>query len=135
MMSGFQSPPDSIQTSVYWYWISGNISKEGVIKDLQAMKKAGINRAFIGNVGMDETPSGKVRLLTPEWWDILHTALRTASQLHIDIGMFNSPGWSGAGGPWVKPGQAMRYLTSSETTVSGPAVFNAALSLPADSFQ
>jgi len=43
--AGFVHPPDSIQTSVYWYWISDNISKEGVINDLQAMKKAGINRA------------------------------------------------------------------------------------------
>jgi hypothetical protein len=45
---GFVTLPDSIQTSVYWYWFSDNISKEGVINDLIAMKKAGINRAFIG---------------------------------------------------------------------------------------
>ena len=48
--AGFVTPPDSIQTSVYWYWMSNNLSKEGVVKDLQAMKKAGINRAFIGNI-------------------------------------------------------------------------------------
>ena len=48
--SGFITPPDSILTSVYWYWISNNISEEGVIKDLESMKKAGINRAFIGNI-------------------------------------------------------------------------------------
>ena len=51
LASGFVTPPDSIQTSVYWYWISNNISKEGVVKDLESMKKAGINRAFIGNIG------------------------------------------------------------------------------------
>ena len=113
MTAGFQSPPDSIQTSVYWYWISGNISKEGVVKDLEAMKKAGIGRAFIGNVGLDEMPAGKVRLLSPEWWEILHTALKTASQLHIDIGMFDSPGWSGMGGPWVSARQSMRRLITS----------------------
>ena len=45
LASGFVTPPDSIQTSVYWYWISNNISKEGVVKDLESMKKAGINRA------------------------------------------------------------------------------------------
>ena len=51
--AGFVTPPDSIQTSVYWYWMSNNLSKEGVVKDLQAMKKAGINRAFIGNIKDD----------------------------------------------------------------------------------
>ena len=49
--NAFMSPPESVQTGVYWYWIDGNISKEGVIKDLEAMKSVGINRAFIGNLG------------------------------------------------------------------------------------
>src|ERR1700743_3661766 len=70
--SGFITVPDSIQTSVYWYWISGNISKEGVVKDLEAMKKVGITRAFIGNIGLDNIPGGKVKMFTDEWWDILH---------------------------------------------------------------
>ena len=55
--SGFISPPDTVQTSVYWYWISDNISREGVIKDLHAMKEVGINRAFIGNIGLNDLPS------------------------------------------------------------------------------
>lgn len=50
LAAGFVAPPDSVQTSVYWYWLSGNVSKEGVVKDLEAMKRAGINRAFIGNI-------------------------------------------------------------------------------------
>ena len=77
--------PDSIQTSVYWYWISDNISKEGVIKDLEAMKKVGINRAFIGNIGLDDIPYGKVKLFSDEWWDILHTALKTATRLNTKL--------------------------------------------------
>src|SRR5687768_1917704 len=69
--SGFMVPPDSIQTSVYWYWISDNISKQGVINDLKAMKAVGINRAFIGNIGLTgEVPYGKVKLFSDEWWDI-----------------------------------------------------------------
>ena len=42
LFDGFVTPADSIQTAVYWYWISDNISKEGVVKDLHAMKAAGI---------------------------------------------------------------------------------------------
>ncbi len=124
LYSGFKTTPDSVQTSIYWYWLSGNISKEGVIKDLESMKKVGINRAFIGNIGLDDVPYGKVKLFSDEWWDIMHTALKTATRLGIDIGIFNSPGWSQSGGPWVKPEQAMRYLASSTETVKGPVVFN-----------
>jgi hypothetical protein len=133
--TSFVTPPDTIQTSVYWYWISDNISKEGVVKDLQAMKKVGINRAFIGNIGIEDLPFGKVKILTEEWWDILHTALKTATELNIEIGIFNSPGWSQSGGPWVKPEQSMRYLASSETTVTGPKKFVQKLDKPQDIFQ
>ena len=135
LASGFITPPDSIQTSVYWYWISNNISKEGVIKDLESMKKAGINRAFIGNIGQDDVPYGNVKMLSEEWWDILHAALKKATELDIEIGIFNSPGWSQSGGPWVKADQAMRYLASSETRAKGPQKFNAKLVQPTDSFQ
>lgn len=133
--SGFRTPPDSIQTSIYWYWLSDNISKEGVIKDLQSMKKVGINRAFIGNIGLDDVPYGKVKIFSGEWWDILHAALKTATELNIEIGIFNSPGWSQSGGPWIKPGEAMRYLTSSKTEVTGPARLNVMLKKPVKEFQ
>ncbi|MFD0794841.1 glycosyl hydrolase [Mucilaginibacter litoreus] len=133
----FEIVPDTIQTSVYWYWISDNISKEGVIKDLQAMKKMGINRAFIGNIGLPagDTPYGKVRIFSDEWWDILHAALKTAGDLNIQIGIFNSPGWSQSGGPWIKPEQSMRYLTSSRTLISGGKIVDVMLPKPTDQFQ
>jgi len=120
--TGFHQP-DSMTLGVYWYWISDNISKEGVIKDLEAMKQVGINRAFIGNVWFDNRPifnHTKVRLLSPEWWEITHAALKRAGELGIEIGMFNSPGWSQSGGPWVKPEQSMRYLANSKLEIRGP---------------
>ena len=132
---GFVNPPSSIQTSIYWYWMSDNISKEGVVKDLHAMKRAGINRAFIGNIGYETTPYGKVKIFSEEWWDIMHTALKTAGELNIEIGIFNSPGWSQSGGPWIKPSQAMRYLSSAETRVKGPVNLKVKLDKPAGDFQ
>lgn len=132
---GFVNPPDSIQTTVYWYWISDNISKEGAVKDLHAMKKAGINRAFIGNIGIHNLPYGDIKMFSDEWWEILHLALKTATELNIEIGIFNSPGWSQSGGPWVKPEQSMRYLTSSEIIVKGPQKITQVLDKPNEFFQ
>lgn len=135
LAEGFIVPSDSIQTAVYWYWISDNISKDGVVKDLHAMKAVGINRAFIGNIGLDDVPYGKVKMLSDAWWEILHIALKTATELNIEIGIFNSPGWSQAGGPWVKSENAMRYLTASETKVKGPVKFSQKLEKPIELFQ
>lgn len=137
MAAVFVTPPDSIQTSIYWYWLSGNISREGVIKDLEAMKRAGINRAFIGNIGLGpmETPYRPVKLFSDEWWEVTHAALKRASELGIEIGMFNCPGWSQAGGPWIEPRQAMRYLTSVQAEVEGGQTVDIRLAKPADDFQ
>lgn len=113
---GFEDP-DDMKLAVYWYWVNDNISKEGVVKDLQAMKSVGINRAFIGNVTAD-LPWGDIKIFSPEWWEVMHTALKTASDLGIEIGIFNCPGWSQSGGPWVAPEQSMRYLDSVDKTIA-----------------
>ncbi len=136
LVEDFITPPESVKTSVYWYWMCGNISKEGVIKDLQEMKRVGINRVFIGHNYFDPYVGGRnVRLMSDEWWDILHTALKTAGELGIEVGMFNSPGWTQAGGPWIKPEQSMRYLNHSEINVKGPQKINLQLEKPEQDFQ
>lgn len=119
METTFRAIPDSQKIAVYWYWMSDNISKEGVVKDLQAMKRVGINRVQIGNIGGQNVPYGKVKFYSEGWWEVLHQALKTAGELGIEVGIFNSPGWSQSGGPWVKPNQAMRYLAESRTKVEG----------------
>lgn len=139
MEAEFKSPPSSVQTGTYWYWIEGNISKEGVIKDLEAMKAAGINRAFIANIGGtgtgDPNASHKVEFMSDEWWDITRTALKKAGELGIEIGIFNSPGWSQSGGPWIKPEETMRYLASSQKVLKGPGKIPVRLPQPAEHFQ
>ena len=116
---GFQKVPDNVRLAVYWYWMSDNISVRGVEEDLLSMKEAGITRAFIGNIGEQGVPYGKVRMFSDEWWEVLHAALKKASELDIEIGIFNSPGWRQYGGPWIKPCESMRYLVSADTMVYG----------------
>ena len=131
----FQNPGGKVRTSVYWYWMSGNMSKEGVIKDLEAMKRAGITRAYIGNIAGGGTEQGPVKIFSPEWWEVMHAALKKATELNIEIGIFNSPGWSQSGGPWIKPGQAMRYLDASTTEITGGGPVNIRLAKPDLVFQ
>src|SRR5512139_508447 len=105
--SGFDNPPAQTKPWCYWYWISDNISKEGITKDLEAMKRVGIGEALIGNIFLTEengaavTP-GKVKALTPEWWGMVEHAIREGGRLGGGIGLFNCPGWSQSGGPWIE---------------------------------
>ncbi|MDR1743142.1 MAG: glycoside hydrolase family 2 [Dysgonamonadaceae bacterium] len=120
LKTGFENPPASVRVGCYWYWIDKTVTKEGVIADLQAMKQAGITRAFIGMTGGGDN----LKFMSDEWWDLIHTTLKTASDLDIEIGMFNCPGWSQSGGPWIKSNQAMRYLAAVERRITGPAHFS-----------
>ena len=119
LREGFETPPDSIRLAVYWYWLDNNISKDGVVKDLEAMKRVGITRAFIGNQSTDDDSDMRVPLFSEEWWDITRTAMKTAADLDIELGMFNCPGWSQSGGPWVTPEQSMKYVEAHFQTVKG----------------
>lgn len=118
--SVFANPPASTRPHVYWYWVSNNISKEGIRKDLEAMAKIGIGGVNIAQIGYKDSPVGKVKMFSDEWWDCLTFAMEEAARLGIEVSLFNSPGWSGTGGAWIKPEQAMRYLDVHEYRVKGP---------------
>ena len=135
MKARFLDPVPYVQTAVYWYWISGNASCEGIEKDIQAMKSVGIDRAQIGDIGVDGIERGAIRTFSPQWWEAIHTALRAATQSGVEIGIFNCPGWSQSGGPWVDSTRTMRYLTGSVQEVSGPDTVTLKCPRRSDEFQ
>ena len=134
IVEGFTTPSDDNTVWCYWYWINDDISKEGITKDILAMKKAGIGAALIGNIN-PAGEDGKVPLFSDEWWECMVHAVNEGHRIGVDIGMFNCPGWSQSGGPWVKSDMAMRYLTYSEAKVSGPGKMSINLAQPKDEFQ
>jgi hypothetical protein len=113
--AGFRNPPETTKPYCYWYWLNGDITKEGVTKDLEAMAKAGIKQAMIGNI----EGGGPVKMFSPEWYALTHHALKEASRVGVGIMMFNAPGWSQSGGPWVKPEQSMRRIDWNEVEAKG----------------
>ncbi|WP_147676477.1 glycosyl hydrolase [Algibacter pacificus] len=132
--SGFVKPTDDNTIWCYWYWINDDISKDGITKDLEAMKKAGIGGALIGNINPAHK-DGKVPMLSEDWWSHMVHAVEEGKRIGVNIGVFNCPGWSQSGGPWVDYTKAMRYLTYSETNVIGGKPLSVALPQPKKEFQ
>lgn len=135
LAAGFAQPPEQTKPWCYYYWVSDNISKEGITKDLEAMQRVGIGEALIGNIFLDNQPAGRIKVLTEEWWQLVEHAIREGGRLGVNIGLFNCPGWSQSGGPWIKAEHTMRYVLSSETRVTGPQRFSAKLAAPHELFQ
>lgn len=117
----FKNPPQSAKPWVFWYWLHGAVSKEGITADLEAMKEVGIGGAYL--MPIKDTNSKipfhpQARQLTPEWWALVKFALQEAKRLQLQIGVHVSDGFALAGGPWIKPEMSMQQLTWTKTFIA-----------------
>ncbi len=122
----FLNPPDSARPGVYWYFMDGNLSRNGMTRDLESMKAAGLGHLVFLEVDIG-VPRGPVGFLSEQWQDLFVHAVRESERLGIEIMLGSGPGWTGSGGPWVKPEQSMQHLVASKTEAQGPAKFEGRL--------
>lgn len=130
----FAKPPSSSMPWVYWFWMNGNVTREGITADLEAMQRAGIAGALIMEVGDTKrgqmAPPGPVKFASPEWVDCFRHAVAEAGRLGLAISMNNDAGWCGSGGPWNTAEHSMQRLTWSDTPVTGPGRWEGVLPQP-----
>jgi hypothetical protein len=126
---GFLSPPDVARPWVYWVWMDGNVTQEGLTADLEAMRGAGIGGAIIMEVNVG-IPRGPVEFMSPEWRRLFRHAVREAERCGLEITLITGPGWTGSGGPWVSPKQSMQHIVASATEVAGPRRLDTVLARP-----
>ena len=75
-------------------------------------------------------PRGPVKFMSPEWRALFKHAVAEAERLGLQITLNAGPGWTGSGGPWVKPEQSMQHLVASAVEVAGPKHFDEVLPRP-----
>ena len=134
LLNGFKEPPVSARPGVGWPWMNGNITKDGIDKDLAWMHRVGISGFGIGSAAID-TPTvvdKRIEYLTPEWKDVFRYAVKKASDYGFSVGVGAAPGWSMTGGPWVSPDESMKKLVWSITPVDGGKRFRGKLPQPPD---
>ncbi len=132
LLAGFQNPPDSAKPRVWWHWMNGNVTKEGIKADLEWMKRSGIGgfQNFDASLNTPQVVQRRLVYMTPEWKDAFRFTATLADQLGLEMAIAASPGWSETGGPWVTPAQAMKKVVWSETLVEGGKPFTGVLPKP-----
>ena len=132
LVEGFKTPPLSAKPRTWWHWTGSNITKEGITKDLEWMKRVGIGgfQAFDVSFGMGQTIDKKIVFMTPEWLDAIHHTAAEAERLELEMTMVTSAGWSETGGPWVKPEEAIKKIVWSETQIPGGRKYSGKLAMP-----
>lgn len=126
---GFQNPPAEARPWVYWFWLNGNITSNGITADLEAMRRVGVGGVLIMEVDQG-APVGPADFMGDRWQKLFGHVASEAHRLGIEVNMNNDAGWNGSGGPWIKPEQAMQEVTWSETNLTGPAHFEGTLAEP-----
>lgn len=128
--AGFQNPPSEAKPRVWWHWMNGNITKDGIQKDLEWMDRVGIGgfQNFDASLSTPSIVNPRLVYMTPEWKDAFKFATELADQKGLEMAIAGSPGWSESGGPWVTPEQAMKKIVWSEIDVQGGA--EAKINLP-----
>ena len=128
----FYDPPNSARPRVWWHWMNGNITQDGIAKDLAWMKRVGIGgmQNFDANLQTPQVVDKRLVYMTPEWKDAFRFTAQEADRLGLELAIAASPGWSETGGPWVKPEDGLKKLVWSETPVSGGRRFSGRLAAP-----
>jgi hypothetical protein len=132
LVQGFLSPPAAARPRVWWHWMNGNITKEGIADDLDWMHRVGIAgfQNFDAALNTPKVVDRRLIYMQPGWKEAFQFAIRKGDSYGFEMAVAGSPGWSESGGPWVKPEQAMKKITWSETTVTGGKPFGGRLAPP-----
>jgi hypothetical protein len=129
----FLHPPEAAKPWVFWYWMYGAVTREGVTADLQSMKDAGIGGAYLMPIKSVTNPPmipNPVAQLTPEWWAMVKFTMQEADRIGVKLAMHDCDGFALAGGPWITPEFSMQKVVTSKTFVTGAKVYHDTLPVP-----
>ena len=121
----FADPPQGARPRVWWHWMDGNVSIDGITKDIEWMERAGIggfHQFDAGGIGMRPIVDETMPYQSPQWQVAVRYAMNLAAEKGMETAVASAPGWSSTGGPWVKPADAMKKLTWRTREVTGGTV-------------
>src|ERR1700761_9103442 len=133
LKQAFLHPPEDAKPWVFWYWMYGAVTKEGITADLQATKNAGIEGLYLmpikgpGNPPLISPPATQ---LTPHFWELVKFAMSEADRIGVKLAFHDCDGFAVSGGPWITPEMSMQKVVWSKTLVSGGKMFHDTLAKP-----
>jgi (4-O-methyl)-D-glucuronate---lignin esterase len=132
LQRGFQQPPSSARPRVWWHWMNGNITKEGIKLDLDWMHRVGIAgyQNFDAALQTPQVVEKRLPYMTPEWKDAFKFSVDLGQQYGMEMAIAGSPGWSETGGPWVSAAEGMKKYVWSETVLEGGRPFTGKIAHP-----
>ena len=132
LKAGFSNPPDESRPRVWWHWMNGNITRDGLRKDMDWMYRSGVRGFHVFDANFD-TPlmvDHRVEFFSDEWKSIFREVISRADSLGMEVTIASSPGFSSSGGPWVTAEDGMKKLCWRNVDVEGGRKLEIALPEP-----
>lgn len=132
LAAGFTHPPQSARPLVWWHWMNGNITQQGIQLDLDWMHSVGLGgfQTFDAALNTPQVVKQRLIYMTPPWKAAFVDATKIANQFGMEEAIAGSPGWSESGGPWVPAAHGMKKYVWSETEIEGGKRFIGKLPAP-----
>ena len=129
---GFEYPPNAARPRVWWHWLNGNVTQEGIRLDLEWMHRIGIGgfQNFDAALDTPQVVEHRLSYMSSDWKEAFLYTTKLADRLGLEEAIAGSPGWSETGGPWVKPSEGMKKYVWSEIEVEGGKPFSGTLPHP-----
>ena len=126
----FENPPDSARPWTFWHRTNGNVTREGITKDLEGMKAVGIGGVITFRLsGPKWAPPGPLKTGIEHQLPMIRWAAEEAQRLGIAFSLVIDYGY-GSGGPHITPDYSMQQLYQSETDVQGGRTISMKLPRP-----
>ncbi len=126
----FANPPDSARPWVWGHWLHGNVDKECITRELEAMKRVGIGGVTMFDVAQPGIPAGPHAYMGKSWQELFAWEISEANRIGLEVMSQNGPGYSGNGGPWITPEFASQRIVESATRIPGGERFSGNLPQP-----
>ena len=121
----FRSPPDAVRPWCYWYWVNGNVDRETVTADLEAMKRIGFGGVLMFDPrGYDKVvkkPEVKLAFGSPEWRRMVVFAVQECARLGLEFTMNLSDCGGSLKGPWKTGADGPKRLVCGVNVKDVPA--------------
>ncbi|MFA6544605.1 MAG: glycosyl hydrolase [Limisphaerales bacterium] len=124
---GFRNVPDADKPWAYWWWLNGNVSKQSITRDLEAMKRSGFGgllmfdaRGYHDDKDHVAAPPSRMEFMGREWRKMLKFALTKAGNLGLDVSVNLSSCAGALKGPWDVGDDVPKKLVWTATEMRGP---------------
>ncbi|TWU57085.1 Glycosyl hydrolases family 2, sugar binding domain [Rubripirellula tenax] len=128
----FRAPPRQAYPETWFHLIGGNVDREALSTDLEAVAGAGISgiQLFHGKGRAWPGVEPQIQTLSPTWDSLISHVAGETDRLGLKFTMQNCPGWAMSGGPWITPDNAMRHLVTSRQDIAGGRQVSIDLEVP-----